>query len=108
MAPDPAHLAEPARATRRRASDHCPAWATRDSARAQVQAGDQAVPRRVRRRPSPYTVNILSDKAGQHDACFALVKDGEAVFGYEHERIDRAADRIEFRTTFDSSATRHG
>lgn len=27
-------------------------------------------------------MNVLSAKAGEHDACFALMKDGEAVFVY--------------------------
>ncbi|MEU6884841.1 carbamoyltransferase C-terminal domain-containing protein [Streptomyces viridosporus] len=32
---------------------------------------------------------VLGAKAGEHDACFALVKDGEPLFVYEQERFNR-------------------
>lgn len=32
---------------------------------------------------------VLGAKAGEHDACFALVKDGEPLFVYEVERFNR-------------------
>jgi carbamoyltransferase len=32
---------------------------------------------------------VLGVKGGEHDACFALVKDGEPVFVYEQERFNR-------------------
>ncbi|PKW16543.1 carbamoyltransferase [Saccharopolyspora spinosa] len=32
---------------------------------------------------------VLGVKAGEHDACFALIEDGEPVFVYEQERFNR-------------------
>ncbi|MEV4754500.1 carbamoyltransferase C-terminal domain-containing protein [Micromonospora sp. NPDC049559] len=32
---------------------------------------------------------VLGAKGGEHDACFALIKDGEPVFVYEQERFNR-------------------
>ncbi|MEO3890483.1 carbamoyltransferase C-terminal domain-containing protein [Nonomuraea sp. B5E05] len=42
--------------------------------------------RRERKRPH---VIILGTKPIQHDACFALIKDGEPLFIYEQERFNR-------------------
>lgn len=32
---------------------------------------------------------VVGAKGGEHDACFALVKDGEPLFTYEVERFNR-------------------